>query len=67
MRWPPKRGAEKPAVAQFDFFRFTEGLAEVKLEDDARTAMDRLEQTLQSTQERENVDYCERLTKSGTG
>lgn len=29
--------------------------------------MDRLEQTLQSTQERENVDYYERLTKSGTG
>lgn len=48
------------------FFRFTEGLAEVKFEDDARTAMDRLEQTLQGTQERENVDYYERLTKSGT-
>ena len=47
------------------FFRFTEALAEVKFEDDARTAMDRLEQTLQSTQERENVDYYERLTKSG--
>ena len=48
------------------FFRFTEGLAEVKFEDDARVAMDRLNQTLQSTQERENVDYYEQLTRSGT-
>ena len=48
------------------FFRFTEGFAEVKFEDDARIAMDRLNQTLQSTQERQDVDYYERLTKSGT-
>ncbi|MCY4342587.1 MAG: hypothetical protein OXE83_03330 [Gammaproteobacteria bacterium] len=54
------------AAARYCIDAYTEGLAEVKMEDDARAAMDRLEQTLQTTQERENADYYERLSKSGT-
>ena len=49
------------------FFRFTERLAEVKFADEARTAMDQLDRTLQNTVERESVDYYEQLTKDLSG
>ena len=49
------------------FFRFTERLSNVKIENDAVAAMDQLSQTLQSTEERENVDYYEQLTKGLNG
>ena len=47
------------------FFWFTNQLQGIEIEADARTALDRLEQTLKATSQRDNMDYYEALTLTG--
>ena len=47
------------------FFWFTNKLQGIEIEADARTALDRLEQTLKATSQRDNMDYYEALTLTG--